>query len=199
MKKTLKRKVSNPRACFWSFSNSGFTLVELMVTISIFTIISIGLFINYPKFREGLSLKRTAQEIALTVREAQVSAISVKEFDGKFPGYGVHFSVNSPDSFILFVDLDGNGEYSGGPEKEKEIKIKTTDIIYKLCVGEKTIPTPDCSLSEFNIVYYRPGPKVVFKGGGVDYSNHDLEVIIKSSAGVEKQVTIWPTGQIEVD
>ncbi len=170
-----------------------------MVSISIFTIISIGLFINYPKFREGVSLKRTAQKIALSVREAQVSAISVKEFDGKFPGYGVHFNVNTPDSFILFVDLDGNGEYSGGAEKEKEIKIKTADIIYKLCVGEKTIPTPDCGLSELNIVYYRPGPKVVFKGGGVDYSNHDLEVVIRSPDGTEKQVIIWPTGQIEVD
>lgn len=199
MKKSLKRKVSNSPSCFLPVSVSGFTLVELMVSISIFTIISIGLFINYPKFREGISLKRTVQEIALSVREAQVSAISVKESGGKFPGYGVYFDVNSPSSFILFVDFDGDGEYSGEFEKEKKIEIKTTDIIYKLCVGEKTTQTPDCNLSKINIVYYRPGPKVVFKGGGVDYSNRDLEIVIRSLDETERRVIIWPTGQIEVD
>ncbi len=178
----------------------GFTLIELLVVISIFSIVSLSLLSNYPQFRSSISLKRTAQEIALSIRQAQVYGLSVTEFgagSGIFPGYGVHFDINTPSVFILFADANNNKLYDGTSEELQTFRIQTADRISKLCGNEKTAPPGDCALSQLDVVYLRPGPNVVLMSGAVEFS--DAEVIVRSSGGEEKTVVVWLTGQIAVE
>ena len=98
---------------------NGFTLIELVVVFSIMVIISGLALFNYSSFRSNISLDNLSQEIALTMRQAQVYALGVHgtqigNTGNQFPAYGIHFrlSTNANDivhgntkSFVLFADL----------------------------------------------------------------------------------------------
>ncbi|MFA4890510.1 MAG: prepilin-type N-terminal cleavage/methylation domain-containing protein [Candidatus Paceibacterota bacterium] len=197
----MKKKISDVRR--------GFTLVELVVTISIFIIISTLVFANYPKFKSQLSLKKTSQEIAFAVREAQVYSLSVKEYNGTFPGYGVHFDISKPDTIILFADVNKNSKYDEFDEgdgidgKVKEYKIRTSDSFSSLCGNEKSSPPGSCGLSKMDAVYLRPNPLITLKGwdnGGSLLPNFsDVEILISSPGGATKKIIIWVSGQITIE
>lgn len=173
--------------------NKGFTLIEVLITLSIVVIIASLIFASYPEFKEGISLKRTSQEIALTIREAQNYALSVKEFEGEYKGYGVHFEKLSPASYILFSDLDEDNEYDVG-EKFKEFIIQTNDKITDLC-GYDTGYV--CDQNYLDIIFLRPSPVVTLKSNTSDvYSG--VKIVITSPRGKEKSVIVWISGQISI-
>ncbi|HAQ02547.1 TPA: hypothetical protein DEP30_01295 [Candidatus Nomurabacteria bacterium] len=104
----------------------GFTLVELMVTISIFLIITSVTLVNYGDFKSSVSLQNNTDTVALSIRKAQSYAIgahgfgaegSTKVFDRS---YGIHFSTNvngsgldgSDKSFLIFSMPKGDSGYS---------------------------------------------------------------------------------------
>ena len=101
---------------------SGFSLVELMVSISIFVLITSMTLANYPKFSNKLSLDLLAEDIALSIRQAQIfgsSIFGIKVGNGgsqtkKFGSYGVHFEAPDGKSrpgnsvqylYLLFADI----------------------------------------------------------------------------------------------
>lgn len=177
----------------------GFSIVELIVTISILVTINAVIFASYPKFRQSISLKRTGQEIASTIYQAQTYALSVKEFQGEFPGYGAHFDKSFSDSFVLFADLPdgsgkGNNKYDGESENVELFKIQTGDRIFELC-GTKE--TEDCSLNMIDIIFLRPNPVVTLTNGIVKFSN--IKIKIRSLQEQEKTINIWLSGQISVE
>jgi prepilin-type N-terminal cleavage/methylation domain-containing protein len=182
----------------------GFTIVELIVTTSILVIVTTLIFANYPKFRENVSLKKTAQETALAVRQAQTYGLGVREFQqgtGIFPGYGVHFDIASPDSFILFADLNGNNAYDEVLPKEdvESFKIQTGEKISDLCVKVKMFPPGTCSFDAMDIIFFRPKPTVIIKADNSDYSDFDAEIKIVSPGGQIKTIVILSSGQISVE
>ncbi|HWC57976.1 MAG TPA: type II secretion system protein [Candidatus Paceibacterota bacterium] len=102
---------------------AGFTLIEMLVVVAIIAIISSVVLFNYSDFSTNVSVRNLAQEVALSVRKAQVYATSVRTLDGTqnlssktFPGYGISFSnyAQTTDSnakatpsnrqFIIFAD-----------------------------------------------------------------------------------------------
>uniref|UniRef100_UPI002B1DDAC5 pilus assembly FimT family protein n=1 Tax=Pseudomonas glycinae TaxID=1785145 RepID=UPI002B1DDAC5 len=50
----------------------GFTLVELLVTVGVFAVVSGLTLANYPKFNSQTAITGLAQQIAIAIREAQV-------------------------------------------------------------------------------------------------------------------------------
>lgn len=103
----------------------GFTLLELMVTISIAIIVTAISFANLPNYSSKLSLELLAQDIAVSIRQAQVYGTSIygspsDEGYRVFQAYGVHFPAISDSSpgqykYALFADLLGliPGDVSG--------------------------------------------------------------------------------------
>lgn len=97
--------------------NKAFTLVELMVTIAIFLIITSVTILNYHDFKSKVSLQNLTNDIALSIRKAQSYAIGAKGTGSGLKdftnSYGIHFSVNSSGtgldgsnkSFVLFYSL----------------------------------------------------------------------------------------------
>jgi prepilin-type N-terminal cleavage/methylation domain-containing protein len=186
-------------------SRQGFTLIELVVTISIFVVVSTLIFANYPKFKSQLSLKKTSQEIAFAVREAQVYSLSVKSYDNTFNfGYGVHFDKSKPNTIVLFADTNNNNVFDEESDGNvKEYKIQTNNAISDLCGDEKkSFPNPGlCGLSQLDAVYLRPNPIVNLKRNGDPFSENfsDIEIIISSPGEVVKKIIIWVSGQITIE
>jgi prepilin-type N-terminal cleavage/methylation domain-containing protein len=102
--------------------NSGMTLVELMVVLSIFAIISMTVAFNYSSYRSVTSTSVLSQDVALSIREAQgyamgVRSVYIDDDNGSiFPAYGIRFNTvnNMADisgnqkSSVLFVDIPCN-------------------------------------------------------------------------------------------
>ncbi len=100
--------------------NKAFTLLEMMIVVAIFAVLSALLIFNYSSFKSSISLNNLSDDIALTIRKAQVYAISVKSAEiatasgAYFPGYGIHFSTTtmpangseaSEKKFVFFADI----------------------------------------------------------------------------------------------
>ena len=145
--------------------------------------------------------------MAFIVREAQVYSLSVKEYNGTFPGYGVHIESSKPDTIILFADVDKNNSYEEEVDGVvKEYKIQTNSGISSLCGdGKKNFPSPGiCELSQIDIVYLRPNPIVTIKGKDKDGfpvspNFSDVEISISSPGGANKNIIIWVSGQITIE
>ncbi len=195
-----------------NFKNKGFTLVELMVTVGIFTIISGLLLARYSNFNQGIILTNLAYDIALTIRSAQSSSINVKSYPGStgysgefnYP-FGVYFTDNST-SFISFADSNYNDNTDIGSYNTGEA-IATTNItrgsrISDICSGTET----NCNnnISELNIVFKRPDPIAHIvsvdptNGNKITTENPYAEITVSSVEGLTKKVIVRSTGQISV-
>lgn len=163
--------------------NSGVTLVELIVVIFIFVLMSGVILFNYDKFRSQTSLQNLADDVALSVRKAQSYAIGVHKSSNVFDiGYGIHFSLNpitenysgSRKLFVLFADVNPNNtyDYATGsktclnPDSKNEcleaFSITSADQIQVVFLGingkEQKIGEKD----SIDIVFNRPNPEPIF-------------------------------------
>lgn len=199
----------------------GFSIIELIVAVSIFIILTTTLLFNYNSFNRHITLDTLAHQIAQWVRDAQVSAMSVKRSDtgvATFPGYGLHFDITTPNKFIYFADLNQNKTYDllvapakcGDPlvECKKEITLLRGNAIDSLC-GEVSTPsfTAKCGTifggsNLFDIVFTRPNPDADITGDlngasfGTAYDR--ARITVASPSGYKRTIEIWTTGQISV-
>lgn len=101
---------SPPLKGFSTNCAAGLTVIELMVVMVIFTVITVVALANLPAFRAKNSLDLLAEEMALTIRQAQVFSVSVRGIPGAevFPSYGVAIKMPEQNTlrsnFVLFSD-----------------------------------------------------------------------------------------------
>ncbi len=162
--------------------NRGMTIVELLVAIVIFAVISGVVLFNYGDFNSSLTIQNLADDIALTIRRAQSYAIGVRGSSGAFDlGYGVHFRVFeydpvSPDelysgsnkSFVLFQGLHepkyrivGDNNCGEGTNCLEMLYIRSSDYVEEILVRPSSIDE-DVSLGEgktLDIYFERPNPE----------------------------------------
>lgn len=202
----------------------GFTMIELMVTVSIFVVVSTITLANYPKFSSNITLDNLAHAMAISIREAQVFGLSVKEFGSSvFPGYGVSFNQAYDKSFILFADSNGDKEYSrpSSPNGDacvgdclEKFSIADNNEIYTLCgdlkadgvvvntIEDLNTPNSNCGLTSLDVSFTRPDPDASLIGTSVVWGKRnysDAEVVVVSPKGSFQIVTVWSTGQISVE
>lgn len=181
-----------------NLNTSGFTLIELVVVLSIFVIISSIILADYPGFSQRVALERTAQEIALSIREAETLALSVREsslLQGEFVGFGIHFNSATPREYILFSDLDGDNVFDTNEEAD-HFFIEKSPLISAICVGRETNLPDDCDVDVVDIVYLRPDPTITITADGVWHPQFSLFVTTPDASS--KEIVVWFTGQIEI-
>src|SRR3989344_8879317 len=90
----------------------GYTMVEIVVMLSIVTAISGMVLVNFGGLNEGASLNRSARELALAIRKAQNMSISVTQVPITVPdapqvplAIGIKFSTANPQTHFLFGEL----------------------------------------------------------------------------------------------
>jgi len=98
--KASKRFFSRLSVGSLSNPSKGFTMLELIVVMAIFLIITAVVIADIPNFQNKSSLDLTVSEVATYIRGAQVYGASQK---GNGLRYGVHLEKNK-NNFYLFKD-----------------------------------------------------------------------------------------------
>lgn len=202
----------NKKTFFKSKLIRGFTLVELLVTLTIFSIMTGIVLVNQGQFNNTIFLNNLAHDVALTVRMAQTYGINVREFsNNKFIPYGVSFRSNSTDnkSFVLFADVPPQNGLFGGdficPKDDVECVeryvIKSGNYIKSICAGTNELEC-DSNLKNFlDISFVRPNPEAQI------YANNDrnmlyayAKIVVSSQDGANiRNIIVRSTGQIYVE
>lgn len=212
------KKIKKNKACSTNPQhNRGMTYVELIVVLSIFSIMSSIVIFNYGKFQAKINIKVLANDIALKIVQAQKESMAGKwppvnktPIAGWKPSYGVYFNRNDfSTSFIYFANLDNTGLIS-------------TDDLYSECVGKcldyltitKGItisdisyfsygdPTPNNILNDLIITFTRPdSAPTVYLNDATKLSNFNYIQITISSPGddpISAKIKLYSSGRIEI-
>lgn len=177
----------------------GFTLIELLVTIFVVVIVSSLVLANFGAFSSRASLGNLAFEVALSIREAQVYGISVREFTPDvFPSYGVVFNTSSDDEFILYADLNDNGAHNGPGEDLEVFTFRGGTVIDSIC-GSSTSGGDCNNINSLNIIFTRPNPEANIRGiPACVLACAYVKITLKSPRGETRDVWVWSSGQISV-
>ena len=184
----------------------GFTLVELIVSISIITIFGVILLVKHNQFGGSVALNNLAYEVGLAIREAQVFGISVREqAAGEFDyAYGVRFHMSTPTEFISFVDINGNGKYQSASNDPNEVVevygITKGNAIADMCVLVGGSPKCHSSgeLNAVHVTFLRPEPDANFITSPSYPLASEVDIYLRSPKGLEKIVSVNSTGQIVI-
>jgi prepilin-type N-terminal cleavage/methylation domain-containing protein len=156
----------------------GFTLMELLVVLTIIIVITMVVLTSQSSFNKTLVLANTAYDVALTLRSAQKYGLGSRASGSIVnAGYGLHFSSGVQDSFTLFADTSpspsssschglptsnnpdapdakaGNCKYDEGDSIVFPYRLNNGIKITKLCVNSS------CNdVSKLDIVFSRPNP-----------------------------------------
>lgn len=199
-------------------NSSGFTLVELLVTLSIFAITTGIVMTSQGKFDNSILLTNTAYDIVITIRQAQTYGVNIKEgvsVSGTtgFNPYGVVFNMSNYKKFNFFEDVvTKNYKYDGDficttsdIECVNSYKIKRGHYIKSICAGTNDT---ECDLNPkdtLNISFQRPNPESIILADNDVYSpttdsrkNYAKIVISSADGSAERSIIITKVGQIYV-
>ena len=197
-----------------SRATSGFSLIEMIVALSIFIILTSVMLFKYNTMNTRLTLDTLAHQMAQWTRETQISAMSVKSHVGSYnTGYGLHFDTATPKQFIFFADLNGDKIYTQGgtcgdvaSECVEVIKLLKGNSVAMLCGENKGNPQGACptgleSLIDTDIVFTRPDPDAYINGeyslgNRINYARN--QITVKAVTGYSRMVEVWTTGQVSV-
>ncbi len=201
---------------------AGFTLIEMLVVIGIFTVITAVAFVDQGKLNSSVLLTNIAYETALAVREAQVYGLGVRKdilnMDNNFEGeYGVHFDMTNDREIVVYSNSPDD---TNTPSQMYNSSINEARYLYQfvnqrgnkiqaLCFGNfasgETACTPEASNSKslIDITFKRPEPKARFYVPENDLTGTSPgpAYIVVSTLDDKscKVVVVYQTGQIQVE
>ena len=174
-----------------SLNKKGFTLIELLVSIGIMVLITSTVLISQNKYSSNISLSNLANDISLTIRQAQIYGVSVKELSagsGDFSSaYGVDFNTTasgSNNAYIFFADRGSSkdGYYNdawscpigGSSECLQKINLTSGNTISRLCIIRKNdngvcVGNPSVLVDHVDVTFIRPSNAaniLYFNNGG---------------------------------
>jgi prepilin-type N-terminal cleavage/methylation domain-containing protein len=217
-----KRQIFNCSCRSQKELKSGFTLLEIIITMSIVLLISSLTAFGYVKFNDRLENTSLAFEVALLLREAQISGVSVRENPdaGTFENaWGVYTKIggsgNSDSRVVLFVDSDSDEIYDGNfdncPSQEcvSSLDMRRNNVLGKVCrltTGGGSVCYPESEdLAGFSVTFKRPKPdaKLTFidlNGAALPEEPNVIgaQICIRSPLDRLAAVEVLKTGEISV-
>lgn len=194
MAKKQKIKIISQSAYSPSNRGRGFTLIELMVVMSIILIMSALILASYRSGQSRYSLNLAAQQLVSDLRQAQNMAISGKNLAVTYKGYGVYFQTGG-SSYILFGDVNGNRTYE---TPSSDILLETTPLPQGIKIA--SIVQGSSSYSSAEVDFEPPAPKTYIKGKSAEQNFNALVVNLSTADGLlTKSVLVSPLGLIRGD
>lgn len=171
---------------------SGFSLVELLVSISILALISGSFLANYRAGQNQSEINIIAQKLASDIRFAQNNSLGSVEFEGDIPagGWGVHLDKSSGE-YIIFADIDmpdGNKRYDGSSEEFRILELPKNVVI-------SDISTISAAPDELDIVFLPPDPITYINGAGNDI----VTITLSDTNGTSKKIIVNYFGLIDIE
>jgi len=200
--------------------NRGFTLVELVVSIAIFVMMTALVVAKYGAFNQSTLLTDTAYDVALALHTAESYGLSVKnnfaasggnftapygiDFDVDPAGHSCGLTMSNSTNLILFADFDPigapDGLCSSGDSAITTYTLTRGAYVSALCVGTVGSCTP---VNKLDINFIRPDPEanICYHDQGADTTSCNYshaEITIKASDGSTRMIAVEHNGQISV-
>ena len=174
-------------------NKNAFTLVEIIVVVSIIFILTSILVANFPKGREQFALQRTSYKLIQDLRRAQEMAMSAREeccddsepCEKKANGFGIYFDKFSPHSYLLFANCDESYNYIEYIDKDLEL----IDL-------EKGTEIFSLSTSLLSIVFAPPSP-ITYVNGSPGFEAQ-IVISLESDTSRIKIIEVNKTGLIKI-
>ncbi|MDO8481498.1 MAG: prepilin-type N-terminal cleavage/methylation domain-containing protein [bacterium] len=206
-----KFRKSNGRG-FFRRTGKGFSLIELLVVTAILVVVTSLTLANNSRFGGVVLLQNLAYDIALSIRQAQVYGISVRNVGaGNFNAlYGMHFDVNDQTHYELFADTSfpPSGIYtSEGNIYPSPYAIGRGYKIAYLCAPAGIDSSSCTQVPQLDIVFQRPEPDArITAGDGTVQTciqnpiqcQQNARIVVKSPRGDIMSILVEATGQISV-
>ncbi len=202
----------------------GFTLIEFVVIIIVFAIIAAVSLFNFRGFTQRTRLENLAQQVALTVREAQVlgstrTALDAAPADLGFSGFvGVYIPYDNADgfgygmlpnntalqnAFAIFRDINNSKDIDDQSGEEDEIadilQLEDGDSIAAITGGDDP-QSQSAVTSDFYILFKRPSLNAIMYSADDGANNPYLyaTIVVSSANGEQRSINITAGGQISV-
>jgi len=208
----------------WRRRSNAFTLIEMLVVLAIVMVITASVLVSSNQFNGSILLRSLASQIGLSMREAQLYGVSVKQvtvagasgeqqFNSTYGVYVNAATVYQPKgTYYLFADVNQNGVYDPGEEVET-FHLQNGFTISNICAESGTTYscshdcsfTPpagtSCTASPFNwltVSFTRPDPNANFAtdAGAGNYTGALL--VVKAPSGGTRMVSVSKTGLISI-
>lgn len=175
------------------YSQRGFSILEILITTAIIGIITGIVTLRYGSFNNLILLKNQAYQVAIDLRETQTKSLSAVGTSGTFrQSYGMYFSTSQLDQYIIFLDINNNGQYNAGEELETR-RLDSRFRLKRLCSGSSS----SCaSLSVLAITFRRPNFDAVMNAGTVANGVIEIETTTGNSTRV---INVNAVGRISVE
>lgn len=153
-------------------SNSGTTLIEVII-VTIIAVILLGIaFLGYRGQGETLALRRNAYKVLADIEKTRELAMSAHKLEAGYApdgGYGIYFDSNNRDRYIIFADNDLNRLYSGAGESVEIINF------------EQNIETHSVlPANPLYITFVPPSPDVYIDGNKLNTNNAVIIIRLKN-------------------
>jgi len=148
------------------FSSLGFTLVELLVTISIMGILATAAIYSYGSSQRREMFFSDVETVLLNLREARSNAIlsAVPAGESESPSaFGVHIERTASGSnwnieTILFADINNNNEF----DSATDIIMKTDNTLQSMDFRfENSIPATTPPNNELTVIFSVPNSEII--------------------------------------
>lgn len=192
--------------------NRGMTYVELIVVLSIFSVISTVVMFSYGDFQARVDIKNLASDIALKFVEAQKAATfgrlpspaqQVGLPSNWKPSYGIHINrIGDNKSLVYFVDLNSNSLYEDPNctgECVEKVSITKNNTISNLEIFYLD-STTSANLNDATVTFTRPDSIATIKSSPPPNPNISyLRVTVNSPQNISSFIRIYPSGRIQVN
>lgn len=155
----------------------GFTLIELMASISIIGLMSAIFIVNYASTNDKARLNDAVQRVVTNIKLTQSYALGLNEFNNTMSegGWGIHFDINFSDNYIIFADVDADGVYNSGEE------FRVIEL-----AGGVNIDSMDIGGTKVDIVFLPPDPTTYING----LENESVQIVFIGAKGSKKTIEI---------
>jgi hypothetical protein len=190
----------------------------VLITAAIIGIITGVLTLKYGAFNNIILLKNQAYEIALDLREAQNYSIGAKGINTEFrEDYGLHFDVDEPNQYILFMDrgdIVENGRHLAFYDEDQQemigspIVIDSRFVLRRICINV-TDENDLCPLAvnDVSITFRRPNFDAQFASKDVSENNlgmvENVRIEVSNAYGDRTQnlrtIVVNGSGQITIE
>lgn len=170
-------------------SQRGFTLLELLLVVAIMGIIAAITLVRTDLIQSDAEINSAGQQIVNMAKRARQQSISVAEYLGVFPSYGLYFEMSNPNQFIIYancipddnnsgeVDHDDNFDYNsdghldchneigaGSPGPTSAATVEVIELENNVRIHDIEVKikdsSPVSSLNAVSVNYLRPEPTV---------------------------------------
>ena len=163
---------------------TGFTIIESLVIISIIIILVVVIAPFYQESKAQLALDRSASKLAQDIRFVLEKSLAAEPSCSSQYQYGIHLKVVDENNYKLFADCNNSNTYGGGDDILETVFLEAG---IKFHAG--TVP------NNVNIVFEPPEPTIVITGGG----SATIVLYSVEYLGKTRTITINQVGLIDID